>query len=52
MTEHLTVDSGTIACQTRGSGPLVVLAHGLGDSHKAYRFVATRLETVRKCLRP
>lgn len=36
MADHLAVDSGTIAYEVRGSGPLVVLAHGLGDSRAAY----------------
>ncbi|MFF5052895.1 alpha/beta fold hydrolase [Micromonospora sp. NPDC000663] len=43
MTEHLTVDGGTIAYEVTGDGPLVVLAHGIGDSREAYRFVAPRL---------
>jgi pimeloyl-ACP methyl ester carboxylesterase len=44
MTQHLTVDGGTLAYEvTGGSGPLVVLAHGLGDSRQAYRFVAPEL---------
>jgi pimeloyl-ACP methyl ester carboxylesterase len=43
MTEFLTVDGGTIAYQVTGEGPLVVLAHGMGDSRAAYRFVAPRL---------
>ena len=44
MTEYLTVDGGTLAYEvTGGSGPLVVLAHGMGDSRAAYRFVAPAL---------
>ncbi|MER7441636.1 alpha/beta fold hydrolase [Micromonospora avicenniae] len=44
MTEHLTVDSGTLAYEVTGaSGPLVLLAHGMGDSREAYRFVTPRL---------
>ncbi|MET8231409.1 alpha/beta hydrolase [Micromonospora sp. NPDC005298] len=43
MTEHLTVDGGTIAYEVTGDGPLVVLAHGMGDSREAYRFVAPPL---------
>jgi pimeloyl-ACP methyl ester carboxylesterase len=39
MTEYLTVDGGTIAYEVAGSGPLVVLAHGMGDSRAAYRAV-------------
>ncbi|QCB20847.1 MULTISPECIES: alpha/beta fold hydrolase [unclassified Streptomyces] len=43
MTEYLPVDGGTIAYEVAGSGPLVVLAHGMGDSHAAFRHVAPRL---------
>ncbi|MCA2216437.1 alpha/beta fold hydrolase [Jidongwangia harbinensis] len=43
MTEFLTVDSGTIAYEVTGDGPLVVLAHGIGDSRAAYRFVTPQL---------
>jgi pimeloyl-ACP methyl ester carboxylesterase len=43
MTEFLNVDGGTIAYEVTGEGPLVVLAHGMGDSRAAYRFVAPRL---------
>lgn len=44
MTEHLHVDGGTIAYEVTGaSGPLVVLAHGMGDSRAAYRFLAPAL---------
>jgi pimeloyl-ACP methyl ester carboxylesterase len=43
MTEYLNVDGGTIAYEVTGAGPLVVLAHGMGDSREAYRFVAPRL---------
>lgn len=43
MTEFLTVDGGTIAYQVTGDGPLVVLAHGMGDSRESYRFVAPQL---------
>ena len=43
MTEYLSVDGGTIAYEVDGSGPLVLLAHGMGDSREAYRFVAPRL---------
>jgi pimeloyl-ACP methyl ester carboxylesterase len=43
MTEFLTVDGGTIAYEVTGEGPLVVLAHGMGDSRDSYRFVAPRL---------
>ncbi|MER6083019.1 alpha/beta hydrolase [Streptomyces sp. NPDC001833] len=43
MTEYLAVDGGTIAYEVTGSGPLVVLAHGMGDSRAAYRAVAPHL---------
>ncbi|MFJ7195776.1 MULTISPECIES: alpha/beta fold hydrolase [unclassified Streptomyces] len=39
MTEYLSVDGGTIAYEVAGSGPLIVLAHGMGDSRAAYRAV-------------
>ncbi|MEK8170701.1 alpha/beta fold hydrolase [Streptomyces sp. M19] len=39
MTEYLAVDGGTIAYEVTGSGPLIVLAHGIGDSRAAYRAV-------------
>src|SRR5450755_2880424 len=43
MTEHLTIGDNTIAFDLIGDGPLVVLAHGLGDSRHSYRFVAPAL---------
>ncbi|ATE55667.1 alpha/beta fold hydrolase [Actinosynnema pretiosum] len=44
MTQHLTLDGGTLAYDLAGdTGPLVVLAHGMGDSRAAYRFVAPLL---------
>lgn len=43
MTEYLTVDGGTLAYDVTGTGPLVVLAHGMGDSRAAYRFLAPLL---------
>ena len=43
MSEHLDVDGGTIAYDVSGTGPLVVLAHGMGDSRHSYRFVAPDL---------
>ncbi|MFF4479149.1 alpha/beta fold hydrolase [Streptomyces sp. NPDC001520] len=39
MPEYLAVDGGTIAYEVAGSGPLIVLAHGMGDSRAAYRAV-------------
>lgn len=44
MTDYLDVDGGTLAYEvTGGPGPLVVLAHGIGDSRQAYRLVAPAL---------
>ncbi|MCO5994607.1 alpha/beta fold hydrolase [Actinoallomurus rhizosphaericola] len=43
MTEFLDVDGGRIAYEVAGEGPLVVLAHGMGDLRSAYRFLAPRL---------
>ena len=43
MTEYLEIAGGTIAYEVTGSGPLVVLAHGMGDRRQAYRFLAPRL---------
>lgn len=44
MTEFLTVDGGTLAYDLTGTtGPLVVLAHGMGDSRAAYRFLTPAL---------
>lgn len=44
MTQHLTVEGGTIAYELIGTeGPLVVLAHGMGDSRAAYRFLVPQL---------
>ncbi len=43
MTEHLTLDEGTIAYDLVGEGQLVVLAHGMGDSRHSYRFVVPAL---------
>lgn len=37
MTEFLDVDGGRIAYDVTGEGPLVVLAHGMGDQRNAYR---------------
>ncbi|MDA0563336.1 alpha/beta hydrolase [Streptomonospora sp. S1-112] len=39
MTDYLDRDGGTIAYEVTGSGPLIVLAHGMGDSRDAYRSV-------------
>lgn len=43
MTEYLTTGEGTIAYDVSGNGPLVILAHGMGDSRHSYRFVAPAL---------
>ncbi|MFG1645817.1 alpha/beta fold hydrolase [Amycolatopsis sp. NPDC049252] len=43
MTEHLSINGGTIAYDVTGEGPLVVLAHGIGDSQHSYRFLAPAL---------
>ena len=43
MLERLNVDEGTIAYDVVGSGPLVILAHGMGDSRHSYRFVVPEL---------
>jgi pimeloyl-ACP methyl ester carboxylesterase len=43
MTEFLDVPGGRIAYDVDGSGPLVVLSHGIGDHRRAYRFLAPML---------
>ncbi|MFE3827836.1 alpha/beta fold hydrolase [Streptomyces sp. NPDC059092] len=44
MTEFLNVNGGTIAYEMSGAaGPLVVVAHGMGDSREAYRFFTPAL---------
>jgi len=43
MLEHLDTGEGTIAYDLTGDGPLVVLAHGMGDSRHSYRFVVPEL---------
>jgi pimeloyl-ACP methyl ester carboxylesterase len=43
MLDHLNTGEGTIAYDVTGSGPLVVLAHGMGDSRHSYRFVVPEL---------
>ncbi|MGK5680097.1 alpha/beta fold hydrolase [Actinoplanes sp. URMC 104] len=42
-TSLLAVNGGRIAYGVAGRGPLVVLAHGMGHSREAYRFVTPRL---------
>jgi pimeloyl-ACP methyl ester carboxylesterase len=39
----LDVEGGTLAYEVAGDGPLIVLAHGIGDSREAYRFVLPEL---------
>ncbi len=43
MTEHLSINEESIAYELSGEGPLVVLAHGIGDSRHSYRFIAPAL---------
>lgn len=43
MTEFLSVGGGRIAYDVTGSGPLVVLSHGIGDRRQAYRFLVPML---------
>jgi len=43
MTEFLDIPGGRIAYEVSGSGPLVVLSHGIGVSRQDYRFLAPLL---------
>ena len=43
MTEYLSIAGNMIAYDVTGEGPLVVLAHGIGDSRHSYRFIAPAL---------
>lgn len=43
MTQFLVLDGGAIAYDLAGAGPLVVLAHGMGDSRAAYRHLVPGL---------
>jgi pimeloyl-ACP methyl ester carboxylesterase len=43
MIEHLSIGANSIAYDVTGEGPLVVLAHGMGDSRHSYRFIAPAL---------
>ena len=43
MTAFVAVPGGRIAYDVTGSGPLVVLSHGIGDRRQAYRFLAPML---------
>ncbi|WP_067695363.1 alpha/beta fold hydrolase [Nocardia jejuensis] len=40
MTEYIDIDGGRIAYDEVGTGPLVVLSHGIGDRRQAYRTLA------------
>ena len=43
MPERLSIAGNTLAYDVTGQGPLVVLAHGIGDSRHSYRFLAPAL---------
>ncbi|MDF5755295.1 alpha/beta hydrolase [Spongiactinospora sp. TRM90649] len=43
MTEYLKIEGGELAYEVTGEGPLIVLAHGIGDSRRTYRFLAPKL---------
>src|SRR5579875_326106 len=43
MTEFLDIEGGRIAYDATGEGPLIVLAHGIGDRRQVYRFLAPEL---------
>lgn len=43
MTETLSIGENALAYDLTGDGPLVVLAHGIGDSRHSYRFLAPQL---------
>ena len=43
MPEQLKIAGNTLAYEVTGQGPLVVLAHGIGDSRHSYRFLAPAL---------
>jgi pimeloyl-ACP methyl ester carboxylesterase len=43
MTEYVDIEGGRIAYDEIGTGPLVVLSHGMGDHRQAYRFLAPKL---------
>ncbi len=43
MTEFLDIEGGRIAYDVTGEGPLIVLAHGIGDHRQAFRFLAPEL---------
>ena len=43
MPERLSIAGNTLVYDVAGQGPLVVLAHGIGDSRHSYRFLAPAL---------
>lgn len=43
MAQTLDIGANTLAYDVMGAGPLVVLAHGIGDSRHSYRFIAPAL---------
>ncbi|WP_328304566.1 alpha/beta hydrolase (plasmid) [Streptomyces sp. NBC_00435] len=43
MTDFLKTDGGQLAYEVTGEGPLIVLAHGMGDNRAAYRESAALL---------
>jgi pimeloyl-ACP methyl ester carboxylesterase len=43
MTDFFGIEGGRIAFDVAGEGPLIVLAHGIGDHRQAYRFLAPAL---------
>ncbi|WP_236795242.1 alpha/beta fold hydrolase [Amycolatopsis sp. GM8] len=43
MAEFLDINGGRIAFEVTGTGPLVVLSHGIGDLRQAFRFVVPEL---------
>ena len=43
MTQHLSIGTSTLAHDLVGEGPLVVLAHGMGDTRRSYRFLVPGL---------
>jgi pimeloyl-ACP methyl ester carboxylesterase len=43
VTEYLSIGENTLAYDLTGEGPLVVLAHGMGDSRHSYRFLVPML---------
>src|ERR1700759_2701309 len=43
MTEFLEIEGGRIAYDVAGEGPLIVLAHGIGDRRQVFRFMVPEL---------